>query len=227
MNQGFNFNSQKYDFWSVYEAIKKYYPIGIEREYPGIFFEYDGIKELENIVVQRIHDETNYHLEWVSFCEVLSEEIKLPIIGTTYGQAPSFSAYILLDEEKNRVSNYYEELHFCVSLVGTFYTIIGQSTTVVKNLEQDRFYTSVNKIESSPSKTTAKYFQILKDRIESKYQEFKFIPYFISEQKIEGLRVRYRDESTNRIFHALFNDHIKFESINIGDAYYGIEGWVK
>ena len=38
----------------IYEAIKKYYPIGINRDSFEIFFEYDGLKKLDKIITDNI-----------------------------------------------------------------------------------------------------------------------------------------------------------------------------
>jgi hypothetical protein len=226
MTQKFSFNSIEYDFWPIYESLREFYPIGIERSYPGIYFEYPGIKKLEKIVVERVHDNLNFKNEWENFWKGVSEETNLPIIGTTYGQAPSFSSYIILKEERGKFCDYFEELHFCVSLVGPFYTIIQQSRSVIHEKE-NKFYDSVNRTISSPIEGTKKYFDTLIEKIESKYLGFKFVPYFINEQLIEGLRVRYSDEIENRVYNGLFNDQIKLGVRNIGDPYFKMDDWKK
>ena len=41
MKHNFSFSSHEYNFWEIYQAIMKYYPIGIDRgEGGGIYFEY-------------------------------------------------------------------------------------------------------------------------------------------------------------------------------------------
>lgn len=211
---------EKFDFWSVYKSIIEYYPIGIENDYPCPFFEYQGIKKLEDIVVQKVHDDKNYNEEWASYWEKVSEEVGLPIVGTTYGQAPSFSAYLILKEEKGSYCDYFEELHFSVSFVGPFYTIVGQSRTEVHQGDKLERFSAVNKVNSSPTEETQKYFELLIQKIKSKYPNYKFVPYDINELFIEGLRVPYRDEKRNRVYNALFNDLINFDTVNYGDPYY-------
>lgn len=219
---GFNFGAgrEKFDFWSVYKLIMEYYPIGIDNDYPGPFFEYDGIKKLEDIVVKKVHDDKNYKEEWADYWEKVSEEAGLPIIGTTYGQAPSFSAYLILKEERGNYCDYFEELHFSVSFVGPYYTIIGQSRTVVHEDDRLKGFSAVNRVISSPTEETQQYFELLIQKIESKYPNYKFVPYDINQLYIEGLRVRYRDVKHNRVYHALFNDLINFDMVNYGDPHY-------
>lgn len=149
----FSFDNEQYNFWQIYESIKVYYPLGIDNEYPGIFYDYWGIKKLEQIIIDKVHDGRNFNNEWTSYWNEVSNEIQLPIIGTTYGQEPSFSSYVQLKNEKTESCDYTEELHFAVSFVGPFYTIIGQSTTNVKHKEDDEscyHYTAVNRITVSP-----------------------------------------------------------------------------
>ena len=235
MTENFDFNNEDYNFWSIYESIKNYYPLGIDNNYPGIFFDYWGIKKLEELVVAKVHNNENYRLEWKDYCDELSKEINLPIIGTTYGQAPSFSGYIELKKEKGTTCDYSEELHFAVSFIGPFYSIIGQSTTVVNQLdgENQAFYSAVNRITVSPDSETEKYFDFLSDKIVSRFKEYRFVPYNINKQTLEGLRVRYRDEKVNRIYHALFNDIIqfsdygKYEPLIMGDEFYRYEEWAR
>lgn len=211
---------EKFDFWSAYKSIVKYYPIGIDNEYPGPFFEYSGIEELEEIVIKKVHDDKNFKEEWANYWKKASNELNVPIVGTTYGQAPSFSSYIIMKEEKGSNCDYFEELHFSVSFVGPFYTIIGQSRTEVHNGNETGRFSAVNKITSSPTEETQKYFEFLIQKITSKYSNYQFVPYHINEFVIEGLRVRYRDEKRNRIYNALFNDLIDFDLANYGDPYY-------
>lgn len=217
---GFGDEKEKFDFWSVYKSIIEYYPIGIDNVYPGPFFEYDGIKKLEDIVVKKVHDDKNFQNEWSNYWDTVSEEIGLPIIGTTYGQAPSFSSFILLKEEKGQHCDYFEELHFCVSFVGPFYTIISQSRTEIHGQDKFTRFKAVNKVTSSPTPETKRYFELLAKKIESKYPDYKFVPYHINELFIEGLRVRYRDEKHNRVYNALFNNLVDFDKYNDGDCNY-------
>lgn len=235
MEDNFRFNNKTHNFWAIYESIKTYYPIGIDNNYPGIFFDYWGLKKLEDIIVTNIHNEKNFRQEWKDYWGTAGQEINLPIIGTTYGQAPSFSSYIELKNEKGETCDYHEELHFAVSLIGPFYTIIGQSATIVnyqKDETQYRFRT-VNRIIVSPDDHTQQYFDFLSGKIESKFKGYKFVPYAIHKQTLEGLRVRYRDEKVNRIYHALFNDCVHFSDHGqndpsvIGDEFYRAKDWAR
>ena len=64
----FSFNSSVYDLWEIYDGIKTFYPIGIRQgEGVGIFFEYSGIKKLEEIVIENVHNEKNFQNRWTNY----------------------------------------------------------------------------------------------------------------------------------------------------------------
>ena len=50
---------------------------------------------------------------------------------------------------------------------------------------------------------------------------------------LKGLRVRYRDEKENRIYHALFNDIVhfpdygKYDPLTMGDEFYRSKDWAR
>ena len=60
-NHNFSFRTDRYDFWSIYEAIKKYYPIGISESLEESF---PGRKEKEKLIVENIHQPENYKSRW-------------------------------------------------------------------------------------------------------------------------------------------------------------------
>jgi hypothetical protein len=221
------FNSHKFDFWKIYEAIKRFYPIGVKKDQSKMYFSYPGLKELEDIVVDNIHDDNNCEERWESFTKDIEKEIGKEIIGTTYGQAPSFSSYVLLDTVSIDNLTRTKELHFFVSLVGPFYTIVGQDNNTVK-LEEYENYSSTSYLVVSPENEFANVFKILCDKIENRFNGFRFVPFEICQQTIDGLNVRYSDENLDTVFHALFNDHIDMTNRRkIGNDYFKSEDWIK
>ena len=126
-----NFKFNKYDFFKIYESIKQYYPIGISNEAGDMFFSYSGFKELERILVENIHEEQNFFDRWKSFEQEIEQEIGKKVQGTTFGQIPSFSSFILLESFTVDNLTRTKELHFFVSLIGPYYTIIGRDYNIV------------------------------------------------------------------------------------------------
>ncbi|MCC7401708.1 MAG: hypothetical protein IT214_09500 [Chitinophagaceae bacterium] len=221
------FNSDKFDFWKINEAIKYYYPIGVKKDESKMYFSYPGLKELEDIVVDNIHDDNHFIKRWVNFNKEIEKEIGKEIIGTTYGQAPSFSSYVLLDTVSVGDLTRTKELHFFVSLVGPFYSVVGQDNNAIK-IDDHRSYKSTNYLVVSPEREFADIFKVLCEKIEIRFKCFRFVPFEICQQTIEGLSVRYTDENLNSIFHALFNNHVDLTIMRkFGNDYFKAEDWIK
>ncbi len=231
MQHKFSFRSALYDFWSIYETIKKYYPIGVYRgEGKGIYFEYDGIKELEKIVEENTHNQLNFHDRWVNFTKQIGDTIGKEIEGTTYGQAPSFSSFVII--QKNKIENciHRKELHFAVSLIGNFYQIYGLDTTIILDPKEGKAFSAVNVVTTSPFAEFATAFELVEQKIKEKYPNHKIIPFGFGQTIIKGLQVRYLDDEDCSINKALFNHFLSEEYISTsrrGDEYYGKEQWLK
>src|SRR5688500_5405881 len=120
----FCFNYDKFDFWKIYDSIKQFYPIGIKKDDSKMFFSYPGIKELVKIVVNNIHDPGKYNSTWKEFTKEIESQLGKEVVETTYGQAPSFSAFVLLETSMQNNLTRTQELHFFVSLTGPYYTVI-------------------------------------------------------------------------------------------------------
>jgi len=210
MKFNFSFNSKTHDFWEIYHSIKKYYPIGLEQHLgEGIYYEYKGLRELEKIIVDNVHNDENYKERWVKFTDEMGHELNKEINGTTYGQAPSYSSSIILF--RNTVENclHVKALHFAVSFVGDYFQIYGLDlTTILDEVEERGFrkgYTAVNSVTSSPF---------------AEFEEtFKYV-----EQK---LRLRYVDELNCSVNMALFNQTLSGSENSRGDSFYGNDDWLK
>lgn len=225
MDPNFNFRADRFNLWPIYDAIKTFYPIGLQRFEGSVYFDYPGIKKLEEIVVENIHHESNYQEKWVRVTEEWQNDLNVKIIGTTMGQSPSFSSYLELKNVvyENRIIT--EELHFTVSLVGPFYTVFGIDRTTLK--EEDNFYQQTHRTIISPHAAYSQLFGKLIEKIEEAFKGYRFVPYSIHRMFINGLSVRYRDEERNRIYHALFNDWFDFNAPTVGDEYdYGKDHWL-
>jgi hypothetical protein len=220
----FFFNQDKFDFWEIYESIKRYYPIGIKKDESKMFHSYPGMKDLEEIIVHKIHNEQQFG-EWENFKKEIGDSIQKPIIGTTYGQAPSFSSFIEIDSIAFDNFTRSKVLHFFVSVIGPFYTIIGEDVSIVKVKEWN--FRSTNLLIVSPEEEYLDSFLFLCNQIENRFKGYRFVPFEICKQTIEGLDVRYVDDNLNSIFNALFNNHINLNVWTLGNRYYKIEEWLK
>ena len=222
----FHFNSTKFNFWQIYDSIKRFYPIGVKKDDGNTYFSYPGLKELKDIVIDNIHNDNNFIERWHCFTKNIEKEIGKKIIETTNGQAPSFSSYVLLDTASLDNLTRTKELHFFVSLVGPFYTVIGQDNISI-TLADGKTFMSTNYLVVSPEIEFAKVFKLVCEKIEGQFKGFRFVPYEICQQTIEGLSVHYSDENLNAVFQALFSDYIDLKIWRkIGNHYFKSEDWI-
>ncbi len=231
-----NFNAAKYDFWPVYQQIKEFYPIGIPLTQDGMYLSYPGTAALEDIIVRRIHDEQNFRTEWTAFESEIQEAAQKQIIGTTYGQAPSFSAVLELERRTEKALpgtmaehaaatyTYIKELFFAVSMLGPFYTILGQDR--VEMQVGDRQVKRTLFLQVSPEGEYAENFKLIQLLLEQRYPGHRLVPFALAAQNIEGLMVRYMGERTEAIFQALFNNQVDLKAPAAGYDYYGSEAWI-
>ncbi len=220
------FNYDKFDFWKIYDSIKHFYPIGINKDEIPRYRSHPGLKELEDILLDNTHNETHFTERWVNFTEEIGSEINKEIVDTTHGQVPCFSSYVLLETAKLNNLTRTKGLHFLVSLVGPYYTVIGEDWNTVEIDERE--YRSTNYLVVSPENEFENIFRHLCSKVEARFKGFRFVPFDICRQMIEGLQVQYSDRIENSVFHALFNESIDpaLERI-IGNAYFKSEDWVK
>ena len=231
MNLNFAFNPKTHDYWAIYQSIKEYYPIGLSKqEGGGIYFKYPGLKKLEEIVVDNIHDQANFEERWVKFTEEIGQELDKEMVGTTYGQAPSFSSAIVLLRQKIENCLHTKALHFSVSLAGDYFQIYGVDETTIWEAETERGYIATNVITTSPYAEYKAPFEYVEKKLRDKFREYKIIPFSIGQTVVHGLQVRYIDDENCTINQALFNHFIgkgKEVGLTRGDRRYGEADWRK
>lgn len=225
----FSFNSDNYNFWPIYECIQKYYPIGIRKSPTIAFKQYAGIVEVEELLKTNIHNTENFNEKWGTFLISLQEQIGLKIIGDTMGQAPSFSARIVLSENKYKTIHHRKELHLMVSLLGPFYQLYGKDTTSVWENEKRVVTSTPNLITSSPMGEYESLFSKVETIIQQRFSTHRKIPFFVSQFFVEGLQVVYADNDTATVHQALFNDDLSScqRTTIRGNKKYGLEVWRK
>ena len=224
------FFNEKYNFWPVYESIKKYYPIGCiedwERLYKCRAFDYPGRMDLESIILDNLHNDNNFNSRWKSIEREIETLTEKKVIGTTYGRAPCFSGYIELESISINNLTRLKELYFFVSFVGPFYSIIGQDRSIVTFDKSNISHT--NYLVVSPENEFAEPFSLIEKKIQEKFPGYLFTPFHLCKQELEGLSVRgSNDEHNKTVFHALFNDQIDLSAEFIGDGMYGSEKWIR
>ncbi len=228
----FSFNSSKHNFWPIYEAIQFYYPIGIERSENSIYFKYPGIKKLNDIVVENIQNGDNYNNVWGSFEKEIIERFNLEVVGTTLGQSPSFSCDLIIEKIEQGQLKKIKKLSLAVSLLGKFFTIYGVDETFIVDKNEDMFdfnFHAINVLTVSPFRELEILFKDLKSVVESKFVDYKFVPFAINSMLIVGLQVRALDDEPCNIYKALFNqllDNYDNRKMTRGDKYFGYDDWI-
>jgi hypothetical protein len=219
------FNSEKFDFWKIYERIIKFYPLGITRDNTKFYETFPGRKEMIELLVENIHNNRNFHKRWVTFDKEIKKQTLKKIIGTTYGQTPCFSSYVELEKKTKNGFKHFKEIHYFVSLLGNFYTIIGENRNELT--EGKNKFRTTNYLVASPENEYAEIFGLLIEQIESRFKNYKFIPFNICAQKLIGLDVRDAMEKQDTIFSAIFNNQICFNNRIVGNQFYKSEDWIK
>jgi hypothetical protein len=224
-----NFNAHTHDLWPIYNAIVKFYPIGLRRDEQSIFFEYPGIKDLGKIVVDVIHKEDEFYQSWLAFERDIASTFNRECQGTTMGQQPALSADLIL--EKTETENFIniKKLKINLSLVGKFYTIYGIDESA--SLERQdcqiiRSYYATNTVTVSPYKEFEQPFKEVQSLLEARFRDYKFVPFGIHSMIITGLRVRYSDKEVCTVYDALFNGHLDYlgeMTYKRGNLSYGYE----
>ncbi len=219
----FHFDPDKFNFWPVYNTIQHFYPIGIDIGQEKVYHSYKGQLELRKLITDNIHNVDKFAAEWTTFCATASQALGLKIISTTMGMAPSFSGYAELANLKNSDFTQRRELHFFISLLGPYFTILELFSSSVQL--DNKNYPAINAIAVSPRGPYASKFESLEKLIRSKFQQFKFIPHMLFDKTLNGLDVGYEHGSGNTVFAALFNNTINTETPVIGDRSYNVEEW--
>lgn len=217
-------NTDKYSYLQIYESIAKYYPIGIPCEHNPAYNDYSGSKERLKLLEENILIETNFSTGWVRIESEMQTAIGHNIIGTTYGNYPSYSSYIEI--EKNDLGDLirYKEIYFFISLLGPFYTVVGQDRNEIR--AGNKIFRNTNFLIVSPENEFEVLFEKISKEIESRFIGYKYVPFFIYSQVIDGLYTRYRTDNQCTIFEAIFDNQINLDAPVIGNTTHKLDGWI-
>ena len=224
-----NFNPHTHNLWPIYDAIVKYYPIGLRRDEGSVLFEYPGTKKLSDIVVGVIHQRNDLYQSWERFQHELQTTLNRECQGTTMGQAPALSADVILEKTETEKFVITKKLSVHLSLVGNFYTIYGVDSSAALERQGGhitRQYHAINSLTVSPYLEYEQPFIIVQQLIEERFPDYKFIPFAVHSMIINGLRVRYSDKEVCSVYDALFNhflDHVGELTYRRGDNRYGYD----
>ncbi|WP_333865182.1 hypothetical protein [Chitinophaga sp.] len=225
----FTFDPETHDYWPVYDAIKKYYPVGL-RPNDALYYTYEGRKLLGDILVEQVHDPARFK-EFTDFSEKAGAAMGCEIIGWTFGQEPSLAFEVILERIVQKPVEYVRKLYFAKSVIGDFYTIYGLETTTVwkEDGELPRQYRSDNVITVSPAAEFQDPFLQLKGLVNEHFPGHKQVPFYILRMYLHGLYTPFDELNEATVFHALFSQHFDAKHAHraLGDDTYAKNEWWK
>ncbi|SJZ60417.1 hypothetical protein SAMN04488132_10389 [Sediminibacterium ginsengisoli] len=218
------FQLKKFDFGEIQNAIQMCYPADAEKETTDSDH-CPASQTLSTLIAEQFYDNGIFFTRWNNFTDQVAEITGLPLQGTTYGQAPSFSAFITLEKQVSGNFTRTKELHFFISIAGKFYTVIGKDNSALV-VDQQHFRSTTCMI-ISPVHEYATAFQQLTDAIEKEYSDYRFVPFEVYRQPLRGLTTGYADEAPQTVFEAIFDRSVLIPKYapGLGDAYYKSENW--
>ncbi|WP_341835524.1 hypothetical protein WJU16_21845 [Chitinophaga pollutisoli] len=225
----FTFYPETHNYWPVYDAIKKFYPIGLHPN-DSLYSTYKGRKMLGDILVERVHDPVQFK-EFSGFSDKVGAAMGCEVIGWTFGQEPSLAFEVILEKIEQRPVSYARKLYFAKSLLGDFYTIYGLETTTVwkEDGERPQQYRSDNVITVSPIAEFREPFLALKQLVNEHFPHHKQVPFGILRMVMPGLHTPFDGLNESTVFHALFSQHYdaKHPFRELGDMNYAADEWLK
>ena len=227
MLKSLHYDFNNYNFFDLYSRIKKFYPIGIQKIEGGLYDQYEGIKELNSLIIEFIHDKVKFN-EWKLFCEEIGKKLDRPVIGTTYGVGPSLSCSFNLELSEYDTCTHIKSIHFSVSLLGNFIQIYGKDRTCITAYDKNKIYPSTNALTVSPIDDFNEPFHLIRGVLKDRYPNHKLVPYYIGQLSIEGLQVTYLDDNHCTINEALFDNLLNStygSKFTRGDTQFGLEEW--
>ena len=237
MNTDFRFG--KYDFTPIEDTIRTYYPIENPEKYDDKnVYEFPGFEKLNEVINDNFDIQKHYSERWVKFKNFLKLELKKPVQETMSAFHPCYSGKVVLKKEKNTSLVYRKELHFYISLLGPYYSIIGLDSSEIllehtfSTTEETRLvpYRANHAITVSPFLEYEEQFTLLQEKIVEYFPDYKFVPFKISMRNIPGTSLfepYNEDILKDSVFYALFRPDDIFNTQTRGDNFFGALDWLK
>ncbi|WP_138434758.1 hypothetical protein [Winogradskyella algicola] len=151
-------------------------------------------KEINNKLIQKyIVNKKVFNHVWVQgFCKAVEEELKLPVVGATFGTTPNYGGYVQLGKKGNQVI----ELHFYVSLILNVFSIhiayISEEPKIqVKNNSPKNYINrKIDVLVVSPTDGFFdEEFKFIENLINNKFNGVLFLPFALDAMDIDKLKV--------------------------------------
>jgi hypothetical protein len=217
----------KLDSSQLFETIRRHFPIGVLRrneEDKMLYQAYPGLKLYSQSIQHSIHDSSVFEGVWQSLETELESIVGLPVVGTTYGQAPCYSSSIKVRQEQLGSLVRHFDIHIFVSVIGPYFTVIGKDWSEISF--EENLLRPTNFYSISPCGRDARLFNTTVDLLKVKFPVYRFIPHCLYSLPVPEFQVPYSDEEENIVFNGVFNQEFRPRSLIVGDSYFGHEEWV-
>jgi hypothetical protein len=219
------FNPAVYDFLPVSDAVKKFYTLGLEKNI-ALHPETPENKLLWEAINNQTDTYKQFNGKWQILITKIRAEISLPLTITTNPQLPCFSAFLQLEENKYADLTRKKGIHFFISLLGEFYSIIGEDSSAIE-FEPGQYHHVTNSLTVSPVKEYAGCFNLIYTAIISFFENYRLIPFDVLLTKMDSVYSPWFSDKMN-LFETLYNNRLNIKCPNInGDTGFGFENWYR
>jgi hypothetical protein len=218
----------KFDPSQLFEIIERHFPIGVLRRTEQdqmLYRSYPGLKQYSESIHNAIHENPAFEGIWRPVENELASITGLPVIGTTYGQAPCYSCFINVRHEQLGSLIRHFDIHIFVSVIGPYFTVIGKDWSeiaIAGNLLRPTNFYSV-----SPYDKDASLFKMAVELLKTHFPHYRFVPHCLYSLRGPDFQVPYSDEEENSVFNGIFNQEFRTHSLIVGDSYFGSEEWIR
>jgi hypothetical protein len=221
-------NLGKFDPSPLFETIGSHFPIGLRRRTEQDqmnYLTYPGLKLYSSAISDAIHKTANYESIWESVENELSSLSGKPVVGTTYGQAPCYSAFMKIRQEQFGSLTRYFEIHVFVSVIGPYFTVVGKDWSGIS--VEDLVIRPTNFFLVSPVGNDSDLFMLALELLKRRFPLYRYVPHCFYSLEVPDFEVPYSDEEENVLFGGLFNQEFRGHGDIVGDSYFGADEWIR
>lgn len=249
MSDELNWGYEMHDFSAIEATLKKFHPIENSYQYNSENIEaFRGYKDIQEIIHDNFLTTKSYKERWVLFKKFLEKALKKPVEELMTISYPCYSGSVTLEKETHKNISHTKELHFFISLLGPYYSILGfdkcsirlkQNTLPfeIEKAHMERVFHEDLAVTVSPYLEFEEPFIQMQKKILEYFPDLKFIPFKINQIKINGSTLLFREDVPlfkHSVFSALFQPENLFHSDFLesakkirGDIFFGLDEWAK
>ncbi|MFA0964869.1 hypothetical protein AB9P05_23875 [Roseivirga sp. BDSF3-8] len=232
-------DTEEYDYSTIYETIKRYYPPAEKGLTAGDLLKTKEYERYNRLLRSNFQDKVYYKEKWKAFKAYLKGGLDKPVRETTAVLYPCYSGAITIEKKTSGNLTYIKELHFFISLLGPYYSLIGLDrlevtlpdllrTAEQELRERNRLYHSRVALTISPCYEYERPMKALARLIGAQFPEYRQVPFALASREWTHTALYTPDShSATLIFHALFGRHFPLTEKVRGDETAGCEDWRK